>query len=107
MALALSFDASRLRTSQRVTLDGVPVVVDLQWLPRLRGWYADVYAADGRLLAAGRRVEPGAASVLPDLTLPGAPPGLVTVEGDGAVYVPSGLGSLVQVVYAERADLGG
>ena len=64
----ISLDSTRLRTRQRVTLDRVAITIDLQWLPRLRGWYADIYAADGSTLATGRRVEAGCASLLPDLT---------------------------------------
>jgi hypothetical protein len=105
MADVISLDATRLRSRQVVDLDGVTVTIDLQWLPRLRGWYADVYAADGSLLCTGRRLEPGASSVLPDLTLPGAPPGLLIVTGTPNVYRPDGLGRLVLLEYVTAAEL--
>lgn len=101
----IPFDGRRLRSVQRVRdLDGVTLTIELQWLPRLSGWYADVRNAEGDLIVAGRRVEPGAASLIPDLTSPGVPPGVLIADGP-EVYDPSALGSLLTIEYLPVAML--
>lgn len=104
MATILSVDPSRLRTRQRWRVGGAVVVVRLQWLPRLRGWYASIEAADGRMLCEGRRVEPGASSVLPDLTLPGVPSGTIAILGEGGDYLPGALGSQTLIAHVDLEE---
>lgn len=97
--------ADRYRYDQRVPdLDGVAVVLRLQWLPRLRGWYVDVETTAGDVLARGRRIEPGALSLLPDRTLNGVPPGLLIAAGT-QTYLRDQLTGPVRVEYILRAEL--
>lgn len=97
--------ADRSRYVQRVPdLDGVALVLRLQWLPRLRGWYVDIETTAGDVLARGRRIEPGALSLLPDRTLDGVPDGFLVALGV-QTYLRDQLGGPVRVEYVSRSEL--
>lgn len=52
----LLFDPSLVRQIGPVALDGTVYRVRMTWRDRLRGWYLDLYLADGTAVSLGNRV---------------------------------------------------
>lgn len=89
--------------TQTVTLDETQFRLRLTWLPRLQGWYLDLYALDETPLLLGRRLNPGWA-VNAGLVVEGGPEGLLLVSGtDG--YAREDLGRSLRLTYYTRAEL--
>lgn len=92
---------------QRVVLDGVEVVVDLDWNGREGRWYATLSTPDGRLLAGGRKLVAGgdlARAAEGDPFGPGGRLRTIDTSGSGADPGIDDLGSRVFVVYLDEAD---
>lgn len=61
-----------LAQTQTVTLGGKTLEITFQWLPRLGGWYADVFDAEsGDAIALRRRLSVGSDLVENTLDVPG------------------------------------
>lgn len=61
-----------LAQTQTVTLGEKTFEITFQWLPRLDGWYADIYDDEtGDALALRRRLNPGSDFVENTLDVPG------------------------------------
>lgn len=95
-------DRTRIRT--RWTLDGVQLSIDLQWMDRAGGWYATISDADGVVRVRGRRVCTGS-ELIPDRTWPRLPPGRLVADGTIDLTRREYLGTAVNLLYIEAADL--
>lgn len=87
----------------RVTLDGVRFDVRFTWFERRRGWFLDVWTADGTPIVSGRRLSPGSSPLI-GLGLDDDPAGLLYVSGPDP-YNQADLGASLRVVYVSSADL--
>lgn len=88
---------------QTVTLGDALYDVRLTWRERLRGWYLDLYDADGALLVGERRVEPGWGPLWA-LAIEGAPSVALVVIGP-TPYRREDLGGALQIVIVGADEL--
>lgn len=103
MAVTLPLRGDVDRYVRRYSLDGVTVSIALAWRQRTGSWYMDMTASDGTPILTGQRVSPGV-PVLPDPTVPGAPPGALVMLGPDP-YLRGQIGSDVRLVYLTAAEI--
>lgn len=88
---------------QTVALGDALYDVRLTWRERLRGWYLDLYDAEGALLAGERRVEPGWGPLW-YLPIEGAPTVALVVIGP-TPYRREDLGDALQILIVDVDEL--
>jgi hypothetical protein len=88
---------------QTVTLGDALYDVRLTWRERLRGWYLDLYDADGALLVGERRVEPGWGPLW-GLAIEGAPTVALVVIGP-TPYRREDLGASLQILIVSADEI--
>ncbi len=96
MSSRLTFDAQLAQQTQEVTLGEARYIVRMTWRARLRGWYLDLFDADGVQLVAERRLEAGWGPLW-GLAFDGAPTVTLVVIGPQH-YTQADLGAGLEVL---------
>lgn len=86
----------------RVALDGVELILGLEYRRRAAAWYVTTATSDGDPISVSR-LSPGAV-VWPDLTDPRLPGGALVATGPDP-YRPEQLGTDVLLAYVDAAEL--
>jgi hypothetical protein len=92
--------------SFQVDLEGATYELELLWVERTPGWYLSLYAEDGTLLLANRRLVLGA-FLTRRFKNPALPPGdfhLVDTSGQDVEAGLNELGARVLLLYTEGPD---
>jgi hypothetical protein len=91
---ALGYFGYSLTLNNGDDIDGTTVSVRFTWIDRTRGWYFDLYGADGAAILQGERMNPGAVWKFPGEV----PPGALSCFGADE-YIQSDLGTNLLLVY--------
>lgn len=92
---------------QRVTLDGAPYLLELQWNARAPGWFLNLFDAEGSPIALGIALVVNArlGRRIADPRAPGGWFFLLDRSGAGRDPAIDELGSRVELTYRDAADI--